>query len=139
MSPVSPSDSTEPQDLRCGHPPSTETPQPRPWFALPECLLEKKHGDDPNGKQPFALIHVQLFKDDVCQNGQTEDDKALDRRAYDRIVEGVDRVIRRNRNSHLYSLVDLGEYLLPLIFFAAGWAAGFGGALQLALDLFSPQ
>lgn len=136
MSPVSPSDSTEPQDLRCGHPPSI-------WSSAMHRMRQKPkddyHGDTTDGRPPYAVIQVQLFKTDDCQPGQSDGDRDFEGQQYGRTLEGIERVIRVNRHSHLYSLIDFGEFLFPLCLFLAGWAAGFFAALELVLNLSKSQ
>jgi hypothetical protein len=106
---------------------------------VPERYRQSKHGDSPDGRDPYALIHVHLFKPQVGQVGQSEYHNGLDDRVCDRTVEGIERVIRINRHSHLFSLIDLGEgFFFPLACCLAGWAAGFATALEVVSRFHNP-
>ncbi|MBS0356652.1 MAG: hypothetical protein JSR83_22430 [Proteobacteria bacterium] len=134
-----------PEDLRCGHPP-IEVPQPRlsRWSAALERLRTRypkpNHGDEYDGRPPYAVIHVQLFKPDTDQGDKASGGSDFDQETYARIEEQIERVIRVNRNTHFRSLMYFSEVaLFPLACGLAGWSAGFLAALQLVLFFEAPK
>ena len=126
------------EDLRCGHPPSFwsdaldrfRTRYPKP-----------NHGDKPDGRPPYAVIHVQLFKPDSDQSDQAHDGSGFDQETYSRIEEQIERVIRVNRNTHLSSLIDMGFPITCGAFFAFGWSCGLAAAFIIVdvLRKFDPS
>ena len=87
------------------------------------------------------MIHVQLFKPDSEQNGKPYDGSDFDQETYARIEEGIERVIRVNRNTHLSSLIDFAEPITMGAFYAFGWASGLAAAFVIvdALRKFDPS
>lgn len=105
---------------------------------LRKSVLKQKEGDSLDGQQPYALIHVQLFKPGTQEKGQSADHHGFDDEAYQRTLERIEHVIRVNRHSRFSSLIDLVEFFLPIAFWTFGVALGFSTAFEVALRFQNP-
>lgn len=106
---------------------------PSRWSSALQRLRQRypnaNRGDQPDGRPPYAVIRISLFKSDADQSDQSDHGTDFDQDAYARIEEGIERVIRVNRNTHLSSLIDLGFPITCGAFMALGWASGLTAAL----------